>query len=304
MKKNNRKINLFKKTFPDITKSGVSFSQISSMGIGGEIGAVCDVRAKQELVLVVEFLSKHKIPYIVLGNCTNIVGSDEGYNGVVIRFVGDFREIKKRGENVFAGAGVNLFALGTKLSDFGLGGLEFAYGIPGSVGGAVAMNAGAFGGEMKDSVLWVEVLENNKIKKYFNKNCNFSYRNSYFLHNFCIILRVCFKFFHDDKQNILTRQQHYLSLRKQTQPHGFRSAGSVFKRKENFLPAKAIDDLGLKGKTMGGLAVSKIHAGFIVNLGFATCQDFLNLISYIQDLVYNKYKQKLELEIQVVGEKI
>lgn len=303
MKNINNKINLFKKTFPDITKSGVSFSQISSIGIGGEIEAVCDVRTRQELGQVVEFLSKHKIPFKVLGNCTNIVGTDLGYKGVVIRLVGDFREIKRYGEFVYAGAGANLFALNTKLGDFGLAGLEFSYGIPGSVGGAICMNAGAFGGEMKDNVVWVEVLENNKIKKYYNKNCNFSYRNSIFLHNFCIILRVCFKLFRDDKQNILSRQQQFLSRRKQTQPFGFRSAGSVFKRQNDFIPAKAIDELGLKGKTMGGLAISKIHAGFIINLGFATCQDFLNLVSYIQDLVYNNYKKKLELEIQIVGER-
>lgn len=165
------------------------------------------------------------------------------------------------------------------------------------------MNAGAFGGQMQDRVFWVEVLENDKIKKYFNKNCNFSYRNSIFLHNKSIILRVCFKLFCDDKQKIADRQQEFLTRRKQTQPTGVRSAGSVFLRKNNFVPAKAIDELGLKGKTIGGAMVSKIHAGFIVNLGFATCQDFLNLISYIQDLVCCCYKQKLELEIQILGEK-
>lgn len=303
MKKINSKINLFKKTFPDITKSGVSFSQISSMGIGGEVAALCDVKNMTELCEIVKFLNEHKIPYFVLGKGSNVVCRDEGYEGVVIRLVGEFSKIKRRGNFVYAGAGVNLFFLGTKLSEIGLGGLEFAYGIPGSVGGAAAMNAGAFGGQMQDRICWVEVLENNKIKKYFNKNCNFSYRNSIFLHNFCIILRVCFKFFQDDKENIVRRQQFFLEKRKQTQPTGLRSAGSVFKRKNDFVPAKVIDELGLKGKTVGGAMVSKIHAGFIVNLGFATCQDFLNLVSYIQNLVYNKHKQKLELEIYVLGEK-
>lgn len=303
MKNNNTKINLFKKNFPDITKSGVSFSQISSMGIGGEVAALCDVKNMTELCEVVKFLNEHKISCFVLGKGSNVVCRDEGYEGVVIRLVGEFSKIKRRGNFVYAGAGVNLFFLGTKLSEIGLGGLEFAYGIPGSVGGAAAMNAGAFGGQMQDRICWVEVLENNKIKKYFNKNCNFSYRNSIFLHNFCIILRVCFKFFQDDKKNIVRRQQFFLEKRKQTQPTGFRSAGSVFKRQNDFVPAKAIDELGLKGKTVGGAMVSKIHAGFIVNLGFATCQDFLNLVSYIQNLVYNKHKQKLELEIFVLGEK-
>lgn len=303
MKNINSKINLFKKTFPGITKSGVSFSQISSMGIGGEVAGLCDVRSVEELCGVVEFLNEHKIPYFILGKGSNVVCRDEGYDGVVIRLVGEFQSIERRGEFVYAGAGVNLFFLGTKLSEFGLGGLEFSYGIPGSVGGAVAMNAGAFGEQMQDRVCWVEVLENNKIKRYFNKNCNFSYRNSIFLHNFSIILRVCFKLFCDDKQKIADRQQEFLSRRKQSQPTGFRSAGSVFKRQDGFVPARAIDGLGLKGKTVGGAGVSKIHAGFIVNLGFATCQDFLNLVSYIQDLVYNKYKRKLELEIFVLGEK-
>ena len=309
MKINKIKINKFIKKFPDITKSGVSFSQISSIGIGGEIGAVCDVRNAKELSDVLSYLKAQSLPYLVLGNGTNIVGSDKGFFGVVIRLVGEFRQVFKRGEKVVAGAGVNMFVLGKKLQEFSLGGLEFAYGIPGSVGGCVFMNAGAFGGSMSDKDLWVEDLENNEIKKYFNKKCNFSYRKSIFSQkrdelcdNFPIILRVCFKLEKEDSQAILEKQQQCFGKRKQTQPYSFRSAGSVFKREGEFIPAKAIDELGLKGKTMGGAAVSKKHSGFIVNLGSATCQDFLNLVSYIQDLVYNNYKQKLELEIQVLGD--
>ena len=309
MKLNNIKLNKFIKNFPDITKSGVSFSQISSIGIGGEIGAVCDVRNTKELTDVLSYLKTQNLPYLILGNGTNIVGSDKGFFGVVIRLVGEFRQVSKRGEKVVAGAGVNMFVLGKKLQEFSLGGLEFAYGIPGSVGGCVFMNAGAFGGSMGDKVLWVEVLENNEIKKYFNKKCNFSYRKSIFSQkrdefcdNFPIILRVCFKLEKEDSQAILEKQQQYFEKRKQTQPYSFRSAGSVFKREGEFIPAKAIDELGLKGETFGGAAVSKKHSGFIVNLGSATCQDFLNLVSYIQNLVYNKYKQKLELEIQVLGD--
>lgn len=306
---NKIKLKKFRKQFSDITKNGVSFSQISSMGIGGEIGAVCDVRNIDELNKVLCYIKTENLPYIVLGNGTNVVGSDKGFSGVVIRLAGDFRKVSKRGEKVIAGAGTNMFVLGKKLQEFSLGGLEFAYGIPGSVGGCVFMNAGAFGGCVGDKVLWVEVLENNKIKKYFNKKCNFSYRKSIFsqkkdefLNNFPIILRVCFKLGKDDSQNILKKQEDFLERRKQTQPYSFRSAGSVFKREGEFIPAKAIDELGLKGKTFGGAAVSKKHSGFIVNLGSATCQDFLNLVSYIQDLVYNIYKQKLELEIQVLGD--
>lgn len=302
MKNNKNKIKMFIKKFPDITKSGVSFSQISSIGIGGEIGALCDVRNVEELKDVVRYLQEQNLTYIVLGNGTNIVGKDCGFCGVVIRLAGDFRKIEKSGEKVFVGAGVNMFVLGKKLLEFSLGGLEFSYGIPGSVGGCIKMNAGAFGGSVGDSVLWVEVLENNKIKKYFNKKCNFSYRNSIFLHNFAIILRVCFKLQHQNPEIILAKQNDFFERRKQSQPYSFRSAGSVFQRSGDFIPAKSIDELGLKGKQIGGAMVSKIHAGFIVNLGSATCQDFLNLVSYIQDLVYNKYKQKLELEIQVLGD--
>lgn len=309
MKINKIKLNSFIKSFPDITKSGVSFSQISSIGIGGEIGAICDVKNTKELTDVLAWLKNAKLHYIILGNGTNIVGRDSGFSGVVIRLVGEFRQVSKKGEKVVAGAGVNMFVLGKKLQEFSLAGLEFAYGIPGSVGGCVFMNAGAFGGCVGDKVLWVEVLENNKIKKYFNKKCNFSYRKSIFSQkkeeiydNFPIILRVCFKLEEQNRELILKKQNEYFEKRKQTQPHDFRSAGSVFRRAGEFIPAKAIDDLGLKGKTMGGAAVSKKHAGFIVNLGSATCQDFLNLVSYIQELVYNNYKQKLELEIQVLGD--
>lgn len=306
---NKIKLKKFRKQFSDITKNGVSFSQISSIGIGGEIGAVCDVRNIDELNKVLCYIKTENLPYAVLGNGTNIVGRDSGFSGVVIRLVGGFRQVSKKGEKVVAGAGVNMFVLGKKLQEFSLGGLEFAYGIPGSVGGCVFMNAGAFGGSMSDKVLWVEVLENNEIKKYFNKKCNFSYRKSIFSQkrdelcdNFPIILRVCFKLEKEDSQAILEKQQQCFGKRKQTQPYSFRSAGSVFKREGEFIPAKAIDELGLKGKTMGGAAVSKKHSGFIVNLGSATCQDFLNLVSYIQELVYNNYKQKLELEIQVLGD--
>lgn len=309
MKKNKIKLDKLFKTFPDITKRGVSFSQISSMGIGGEIGAVCDVRNTDELVKVLTCIKTQNLPYLILGNGTNIVGSDEGFSGVVIRLAGDFRKVTKRRENVVAGAGVNMFVLCKMLQKFSLGGLEFAYGIPGSVGGGVYMNAGAYGGSVGEKVLWVEVLENGKVKKIFNKKCNFAYRKSIFsqkkddfLNNYQIILRVCFKL---EKQNsdIITKKQNYFfEKRKQTQPLNFRSAGSVFRRSGEFVPAKAIDLVGLKGKTVGGAAVSKKHAGFIVNLGSATCKDFLNLISYITDMVYANYNQILELEIQVVGD--
>ena len=127
------------------------------------------MRNAKELSDVLSYLKAQSLPYLVLGNGTNIVGSDKGFFGVVIRLVGEFRQVFKRGEKVVAGAGVNMFVLGKKLQEFSLGGLEFAYGIPGSVGGCVFMNAGTFGGSMSDKVLWVEVLENYEIKKYFNK---------------------------------------------------------------------------------------------------------------------------------------
>ena len=248
------------------------------------------------------FLTKKKIPYQIVGNGSNIIGTDKGFNGVIIRLSGKFKKYKLRGKKAVFGAGLNLFRMNKILADRGLSGMEFSFGIPASVGGAVAMNAGAFGDDFSNHVLWVFAIKNNKIVKFSNKKCQFSYRNSVFLKNKLIIISVCFKLNFDQTSKILERQNFNLDWRKRHQPYKERSAGSVFLRQGDFLPAKAIDQLNLKGLTMGGVQVSKIHAGFIINLGEATCQDFLNLLSYIKKEVYKRMGRQLSVEVKIMGD--
>ncbi len=296
-------LDLFIKNFDKITSTNTQFKDVTTMGVGGKIAAFVKIENKTMLIDVMEYITAHNIDFFVLGNGSNVVCSDYGYNGVVIKLCGEFDDVEIQDEKAVVGASCGLGKLLKTLAENNLTGLEFLYGIPASVGGAVAMNAGAFGGEIGEHIEWIEYFENGKINKIFNKNCNFSYRSSIFLQKKCIITSISLKLNRGRCDEITCKMKNFLEWRKQRQPYSYRSAGSVFKRMNDFLPAKIIDELGLKGKTIGDAQVSKIHSGFIVNLGQATCQDILNLISYIKQVVYNSTRRELELEIIVVGEK-
>ncbi len=184
-----------------------------------------------------------------------------------------------------------------------LTGLEFASGIPGTVGGAITMNAGAYGGEFKDIVVSTTYIDNNlNIHTIDNKEHNFEYRNSIFKDNNFIILNSKLKLKEDIKENIEARMKQNSEKRKKSQPIEYPNAGSIFKRENGFITAEAIDKCGLKGYNIRDAYVSEKHAGFIVNKGEATAKDVIDLIEYIKKIIYEKYKIKIETEIKIIGE--
>ena len=220
----------------------------------------------------------------------------------------DFKEIDiKKDDNkaiVTVGAGVSLGLLAQKLLKESIGGFEFASGIPGTIGGAVRMNAGAYGGEFKDIVISTKCIDiTGNIIELANKEQDFSYRHSAFMNNNLIIIQS--KLMLDIQENqdeIKQKMDENLNSRKSKQPINMPNAGSTFKRGSDFITAKLIDECGLKGYTIGGAQISDVHAGFVVNTGNATAEDVLSLVDYVKNKVYEKFKKEIQLEVEVIGE--
>ena len=260
------------------------------MGVGGEAKEVVFPKSLKELKEAVACPR-----FFIIGNGSNIIASDEGYSARII-CTKELRKIKYSvvGKDVFlfCEAGVNLFELNRLCAKNNFGGLEFSYGIPGSVGGAVRMNAGAFGGQMSDVVEYVQILENGRLKRI--KKFDFSYRHSGLEDKIIYSVGLKLKL----SQGVKERQENYLNERKAKQPYAYRSAGSVFKRTGELIPAQIIDKLGLKGVKRNGAEISKVHAGFIVNNGGAKASDIKELIALIKEKV--KAKTGVELIEEVV----
>ena len=196
-----------------------------------------------------------------------------------------------------------MMPLGIKLANEGITGFEELSGIPGTIGGAIYMNAGAYGKEIKDICIETKYMdENENIYTLTNQNQNFKYRSSIFQTKEYIILQTKLKLNYDKKENIQNKINEYMASRKSKQPLEYPSAGSTFKRQENIITAKLIDECGLKGYSIGGAMVSKKHSGFIINYNNATAQDVIDLIKYIKEKVYEKSKIKIEEEIKIIGE--
>ena len=216
-------------------------------------------------------------------------------------------DVVKKDDNkaiVTVGAGVSLGLLAQKLLKESIGGFEFASGIPGTIGGAVRMNAGAYGGEFKDIVISTKCIDiTGNIIELANKEQNFSYRHSAFMNNNLIIIQS--KLMLDIQENqdeIKQKMDENLNARKSKQPINMPNAGSTFKRGSDFITAKLIDECGLKGYTIGGAQISDVHAGFVVNTGNATAEDVLSLVDYVKNKVYEKFKKEIQLEVEVIGE--
>lgn len=259
--------------------------------IGGR-GTIVFPKNVVELKKLIRECQKLNKNYFILGNGSNLLFSDFEINTILVslKYFNEIRQVKK--DEVFVGAGVNLFPLNIYLKNHNLSGLEWSYGIPGSIGGAIFMNAGAFGHSISENILNIKVLKCGKVENISKKNLEFSYRKSNING---IILGATMKFKEGNLDEIAFLQQDYLERRKMSQPYDKFSAGSVFKRniEKNIIPAKIIDTFGLKGTRIGGAEISKKHAGFIVNNGDAKAIDVLALIEYIKC----KTGEDLELEI-------
>lgn len=298
----------------------------TSFRIGGKADILVKVKNIEELKYVVAVAKKEDIFLTVIGNGSNILVKDNGIRGIVIKL--EFNDIKIDGNIVTAGAGVKLGELAQKLLKQELCGFEFAAGIPGTIGGAIRMNAGAYGGEMKDIVIETKCLDLKEYEKVIKSRkvdnldipqwCNivnfpdvitltnseqdFSYRHSIFMENKYIIVETKLKFEYGVYDDIKKKMDEYLLSRKEKQPINMPSAGSTFKRGDDYITAKLIDECGLKGYAIGDAQVSDLHSGFIVNKGNASASDVISLIKYVQDTVHKTTGKKIELEIEILGE--
>lgn len=275
----------------------------TSFKIGGPAAALCAPKDRRQLRELVGFVQREGVDSWYIGNGSNLLVSDEGLNGIAILLDGGFDgEIELDGTVLLAPAGKKLSALCAAACAAGLTGLEFAYGIPGSVGGAVYMNAGAYGGEMKDRLLWVEYLApTGEIVRLEQEQLSLSYRHSRFMEEgmqgSCIV-RAAFGLQRGEKAAIQSEMDRILNQRRQKQPLEYPSAGSTFKRPQGAFAAQLIDKCGLKGFTVGGAQVSEKHAGFVINTGKATCADVLELTRQVRECVQEKTGYLLELEVR------
>lgn len=291
-----------------LTENKIKFLENESMKlhtsfrIGGE--ARCFVLAENtaEVQKVITFCNNHNEKLYIVGNGSNLLVSDDGVDAVVLKLCGEFEEIKLIDETTIeAGAGVNLAALCKFAFAHSLTGLEFAFGIPGSVGGAAYMNAGAYGGEMKDVVeKCFHVTSDGDTGSLAADELDFAYRKSAYTSNGFVITKVAFRLEKGDKTAIKEKMDDLLNRRVTKQPLEYPSAGSVFRRPEGYFAGALIEQSGLKGKTVGGAQVSEKHAGFIINVGDATCRDVKELVSFCQATVQEKFGVSLETEIKII----
>ena len=279
----------------------------TSFKIGGSADFFINVNSINELKDIMEFTKENDIPLTIVGNGTNLLVSDNGIRGIVIKINLNeivFNNIDGNNVEITADSGVLLGLLAQKLLKEEIAGFEELSGIPGTIGGAIVMNAGAHGKEMKDIVTEITAIDyEGNIHKFTNEQAEFSYRKSRFENGEYIILQAKLMLQKGNKDEIKQKMNQYCEYRREKQPIEYPSAGSTFKRGEDFITAKLIDEAGLKGYSIGGAKVSEKHAGFIINTGNATAKDVLDLVNYVKDKVYEKFEKKIELEIKILGEK-
>lgn len=276
----------------------------TSFKIGGQADIFARPKTEEQLSAILTFINGHKIPYYVVGNGSNLLVSDEGIEGVVISTLKMNKIILISDTEIFAEAGASLTAVCLFAQKNSLSGLEFAYGIPGSVGGALYMNAGAYGGEMSQVVAEASSIDPSlNIVKRTKEQMELGYRESIYRQNGEIITGITFSLKKGDKQKIADEMKLYMSKRKASQPLDFGSAGSTFKRPIGYYAAALIDECGLKGLSVGDAMVSEKHAGFVINKGNASCKDVQRLIEKIQTEVEKKRDVKLETEVIFTGRK-
>lgn len=277
--------------------------KFTSFRIGGACDRLVEPGSVDQLAQVLSDLREAQEDFLVMGNATNMLVSDKGIRGTVIRLGQDFSDIQVKGQRVIAQAGALMQAVANKAQEAGLEGLEFAHGIPGSVGGGVTMNAGAYGGEMVQVVESVTVIDKDGVLRTLTgEEMNFTYRHSAVQDQGLVVVEVTYLLKPGDRQEIRKRMDDYWQRRLDKQPLDMASAGSTFKRPPGYFAGKLIDDSGLRGLAHGGAQVSSKHCGFIVNRGQASCQDVVELIRTVQAVVKAKFGVSLETEVKVRGE--
>lgn len=286
-------------------KQNELMSKHTSFKIGGPADFFIKINTLDELKEILELCKINKIALTLIGNGSNLLILDEGIRGIVIKLELkqiQFNNIDNEKIEVVADSGVQLGLLAQKLLKNEISGFEELSGIPGTIGGAIIMNAGAHKKEMKDVVTEVITMDyDGNIHTFTNEEAKFEYRKSKFSSGEYIILQTKLLLEKGNKEKIKEKMDEYAKYRREKQPIEYPSAGSTFKRGEDFITAKLIDDAGLKGYSIGDAQVSEKHAGFIINKGNATAKDVLNLVEYVKEKVYKNFGKKIELEIKVLG---
>ncbi len=275
-------------------------SRHTTFKIGGPAKLFFTPENPEQIYSIICYCRQNNIPYYILGNGSNVLFSDAGFNGAIINIYNSMNDIKIEDETVYAMSGALLSKIAAQARDAALTGMEFAAGIPGTLGGAVVMNAGAYGGEMKDIIRYVDILEpDGTIKKYECDEMEFGYRKS-IVTSGKIVLGAMLGLKKSDKNAIAAEMDRLKQLRVSKQPLEYPSAGSTFKRPEGYFAGKLIDDSGLRGYRVGDAMVSEKHCGFVINCGNATCSDVLTLIKDVQNTVMEKFGVSLIPEVKIV----
>ncbi len=278
-------------------------SKHTSWKIGGPVDAFIQPVNKEELIKLLKILKENDVKWKIIGNGSNILVTDKGYRGAIISLKSGFREVVIKNNLIYADAGISLVQLANLAARNKLTGLEFATGIPGTIGGAITMNAGAHGSDISKILQEAEVLlENGEIIVWEKEDFKFEYRSSILHRKDAIVLSSTFNLENGVYKRIISDMEQYKERRKKTQPYNYPCSGSIFRNPSNDYAGRLIEELGLKGYKIGGAQVSTLHSNFIVNIGNAKSSDVLLLINYIKDKVYKKYNIELNTEVEVIGE--
>ncbi|NMW85518.1 UDP-N-acetylmuramate dehydrogenase [Peptoniphilus sp. AGMB00490] len=276
----------------------------TSFCVGGPAKLLIKPKDEDSLVEIIKEIKRNNYKFYILGNCTNVIVKDNGFDGIIIKLKNKLRDIKKVGNTeIYAGAGVSLKKVSEFAMENSLTGLEFAHGIPGSLGGGVVMNAGAYDGEMKNVIKSVRLLDENlRIIELSGEDMSFSYRHSLVQERDLIVLGATFALSHGDKDEIKEKYEEFDRRRAEKQPLDKPSAGSTFKRPKGYFAGKLIDDSGLRGFTHNGAGISEKHCGFVVNKDNASAKDVLETIEIVQKVVQDKFGVKMEREVKIIGD--
>lgn len=284
-------------------KTGEPMKWHTTFRTGGPAAYFATPSCTEELSAIIKLCRQENMPYYILGNGSNLLISDKGYDGVMISMGEGFSQIQNEGSQIRAGAGALLSRIARQALALSLTGFEFAAGIPGTLGGAVVMNAGAYGGEMKQVLVSAQVLtKEGEIRTIPAEELELGYRTSSIQKEEQIVLSALLRLELGDKSRIRARMEELAEKRKEKQPLEYPSAGSTFKRPEGWFAGKLIEDAGLKGFSVGGAQVSEKHCGFIINRENATSSDIIELCRQVRDKVKAKFGVELEMEIKRLGE--
>ncbi len=295
-------IEQFKAISPQLIENE-SMSRHTTFKIGGNADMFVSIKSVAELASLIKLAKEKNVPYTVIGNGSNLLVSDAGIRGLVIEIGQGLAGYEVKGNVIYAEAGILLKKLASVAASESLSGLEEVSGVPGTLGGGVFMNAGAYGGELKDTVKKVTYVDcDGEIHTIDASECGFGYRKSIFSDGGKFIVSAELELVKGDKDEILSKMADYTKRRREKQPISYPSAGSTFKRPEGYFAGTLIEQAGLKGYRCGGAMVSELHAGFVINCGNATAKDIINVIEHTKKTVLEKFGVVLEPEVRFLGD--